>query len=319
VDGTPITDVLQKHPEWELTCLFSPEHGFYGTAAAGEMVDHSTHPGTGLPIHSLYGETRIPRKEWLDNVDLVVTDLKDLGVRCYTYASTLLEMMRLCSDTGTPMLVLDRSTPLEGVVDGPDLDEGCASFVGSVPLPLVYGKTQGELALFLQKTLPELTSLQLEVIRESGQDAPRWIPPSPAIVSPAAALCYPLTVWCEAVPKVWVDRGGDQSFQVWAMPDFPPMSTEIFTPYGYRAFLETFSTPEGLWDGLRFQRIPDTNAKPVCAAHRLLKEICIHLGAERLFGTEAGARPRFFDQLAGTAEWRRCLTTAQDPDFLSHT
>jgi uncharacterized protein YbbC (DUF1343 family) len=316
-DGTHITDLISKQLKWRLSCIFSPEHGFSGTAAPGEHVRHSIHEPTGVPIHSLYGETRIPDPDWLQDLELVVTDLMDLGVRCYTYASTLMEMMLACAKAGIPMLVLDRQTPLHGVLDGPDLDPECVSFVGRIPLPLVYGKSQGELALFLQETLPELKSLKVEVWKPDGATFSKWIPPSPAIVSAHAALCYPVTVWSEAVPEVWVDRGGTDSFQVWGMPDFPA-GFELPAPssYGFDVTADSFHTPHGRWNGLRLKRNPEYPCRPVCLAHDILRQLIRHLRADRLFNAE-GARPDFFDQLAGTRDWRKHLFSGRDPDFFT--
>lgn len=297
-----------------IRCLFTPEHGFSGTAAAGEMVPHSTVAGSEIPIHSLYGETRSPDVEWLRDLDVVVSDLMDLGVRCYTYASTLMEMMRACTRARVPLVVLDRWTPLQGITDGPGLDADCSSFVGQVPLPLVFGKSQGALASWLQQTLSEFADLQLTVIRTQDKEPPPWIPPSPAIVSPDSARCYPITVWSEAIPQVWVDRGGINSFQVWAMPDLPAIDPDLLGGFGFGIEPGNFDTPEGCWPGFKFTVEQPSVIRPVSQAHALLHALCKTLGPDRLFKAP-GARPEFFDLLAGTRSWREGLIAGEPPDF----
>ncbi|MGA0332588.1 MAG: exo-beta-N-acetylmuramidase NamZ family protein [Kiritimatiellia bacterium] len=305
--GRHAVECLLEKAEWEITRLFSPEHGFFGAAAAGELVGNLRHPEWDLPLFSLYGEHRSPPPAWLQGLDLMVVDLQDLGVRCYTYASTLLLMMRACAQAGVSMIVLDRPTPLAGIIDGPDLDASLESFVGMIPLPLVFGLSQGALAEFLHKTDSECRKLNLQVFRDSeapGLEA-RWVPPSPAIVSVQSARLYPVTVWCEAVPGVRVDRGGPHSFSEWLMPDFP--DALFSNPPRFSGMqAESFSRHiDGrLWSGWRFS-IPDLSAfRPVENAVRLLCALRDHLGAERLFDTE-GARPEFFDRLIGTATVRK--------------
>jgi len=317
-DGTHLIDHVCRRRDWTPKCIFSPEHGFTGDAAAGEPVPDGIHPSARIPVYSLYGETRSPREKWLEPLDWVVTDLKDLGVRCYTYASTLMEMMRACARAGVGVLVLDRSTPLAGIQDGPDLEDSCKSFVGQIPLPLVYGLSQGKLAAALQENVPELKHLRLRVLPDLPEAAHDWIPPSPAIVSPESACCYPITVWSEAIPGVWVDRGGEGSFQIWAMQDFPERAFEDKEMYGYRVTKQRVATPQGEWPGLHFCSLPGKKLRPVSLAHWILKTLVATLGPERLFQSE-GSRPEFFDQLAGTTSWRTCLSQGADPDFLRRT
>lgn len=316
-DHHHLVDIANASSEWDVQCIFTPEHGFTGKAAPGERIDHSIHSSLEVPIYSLYGETRSPKPEWLSTIDLLVIDLKDLGVRCYTYASTLFLMLSACAEQGIPVLILDRPTPLHGITDGPDLEEGHESFVGLIPLPVVYGYSQGELAVYLKETLPELRRLSLEVIAFTGEEEnDPWIPPSPAITSVQSALCYPVTVWSEAIPNVWVDRGGPDSFQVWAMPDFPDIDMQNYQLFGYHIEEKDVKTPRGLWRGLHFTGQREEPCKPICLAHHLFKDIVSQHGHNRLFEGD-GARPEFFDQLAGTSGWRKSLIQGTDPLFFS--
>lgn len=310
MQGVHAVQRLQSRKEWNLTKLFSPEHGFFGKGAAGEIIHSGIHPVFGLPIYSLYGEHRRPPAEWLADLDLMVVDLQDLGVRCYTYASTLYHVLHVCAETGVPVMVLDRPTPLEGIVDGPDLDPQLKSFVGMIDLPLVYGFSQGPLARHLQKTEPGLAKLHLTVVdATSGAHRLPWHPPSPAIVSRASALLYPMTVWCEAIPEVDVDRGGPLSFQIWSMPDLNARKlVETLTLSGVE--VQTGTGPKG-WPALLFSVTEPGEYQPVTNALRLLNALCNDLGADRLFSVP-GARPEFFDQLMGSRIPRVNLTKREE-------
>lgn len=318
-NGTHAVDALGQRSEWTLSRLFSPEHGFFGKAAAGEQVDDSLHPRWQLPVHSLYGEYRSPKAEWLADLDLMVVDLQDLGVRCYTYGSTLQNMLHACAKASLPVMVLDREIPLAAIVDGPMPDPELKSFVGQLPLPLVYGQSQGELARTLKATDPELTSLDLTVLDTDSSSPPSdWTPPSPAIVSRESARLYPLTVWSEAVSDVWVDRGGPLSFQCWAMPDLSGIAAETIADSlqlpGISVMPRTFETPTGVWQGFFFRRNPEEDLLPVTAAVHLLRALRNHLGSERLFAAQ-GSRPAFFDQLMGTRSVRQQLCSGNSFGF----
>lgn len=310
-DGEHTAHALNRRPEWTLTRLFSPEHGFFSTGAAGEKIEAAHHADLNLPIHSLYGKYRSPPPEWLEDLDLLVIDLQDLGVRCYTYASTLQNVLHAAAETACPVLVLDRPTPLAGITDGPNLDPALRSFVGQIPLPLVYGLSQGPLARCLQKTDPRLQTLHLTVIPADTASESVWYPPSPGLPSRTSAMLYPLTVWCEAIPEVSVDRGGRRSFQLWAMPDLKPEALlNTLRLEGVNA--APAISPEE-WPAVQFT-LNGQPYFPVRNAVRLLTALRDQLGTARLFHAE-GARPEFFDKLMGTSELRTALEagrTAED-------
>ena len=129
--------------------IFGPEHGFRGTADAGEKIENVTDPATGIPVVSLYGKKRKPSADDLKNVDLMIFDIQDVGVRFYTYISSLEEYMESAMENGKPIIVLDRPNPNGFYVDGPILDPKFKSFVGMQPVPIVYGMTIGEYAKML--------------------------------------------------------------------------------------------------------------------------------------------------------------------------
>lgn len=302
--GVHAVTLLARRPELRLKRLFAPEHGFAGTGAAGEFIGPDIHPESGLPIFSLYGRHRTPPMEWLEDLDAMVVDLQDLGVRCYTYASTLQNVMRACAEIGLPLWVLDRATPNHGIVDGPNLDPGLRSFVGQVDTPLVYGTGQGPLAEKLKRSDASLDGLELRVLSADPVESGPWIPPSPAIVSRASALTYPMTVWCEAIPGVWVDRGGACSFQVWSMPGLPAEAlADTLRPAGAAYAVTRCATSNGEQPGLAIRIVDRPGFQPVRNAVELLCGLRDHLGKERLFEAP-GARPEFFDQLMGTRSVR---------------
>ena len=126
--------------------VFAPEHGFRGTADAGETVKNHTDAATGLPIVSLYGKNKKPQPADLKDIEVMVFDIQDVGVRFYTYLSTLHYVMEACAEQGIPLVVMDRPNPNAFYVDGPVLEKECVSFVGMHPVPVVYGMTIGEYA-----------------------------------------------------------------------------------------------------------------------------------------------------------------------------
>lgn len=312
LDGDHAAEKIARCGAWRLARLFSPEHGFFGRGAAGQRMASSLHPALQIPIHSLYGAHRAPPPQWLENLDLLVTDLQDLGVRCYTYASTLQNVLRACARAGVAVLVLDRPTPLEGIVDGPALDPAFRSFVGQIDLPLVYGLSQGPLARHLARTDPALAGLALDVVDATPAAATLpWRPPSPAIGSRDAARLYPLTVWCEAIPGVTVERGGPRSFQVWGMDglDAERLAGSLELP-GCQTRAGTAGDPSV--PALLFEVVGRKQWRPVTAAVRLLAALRDQFGAGRLFHAP-GARPEFFDKLMGTDRIRKGLEAGLSP------
>ena len=143
-------DILFNAEGFELVVLYGPEHGVRGDKYAGDKVGDETDITTGLPVHSLYGATRKPTPEMLQGLDAVVYDIQDVGVRSYTFISTLGLVMEACAEAGIEVIVLDRPNPLGGLkVEGPLVRDGWHSFIGQYSIPYIYGLTVGELALML--------------------------------------------------------------------------------------------------------------------------------------------------------------------------
>src|SRR5690606_23558940 len=150
-----------------LTKIFVPEHGFRGVGDAGAHIRNSRDSATGLPIVSLYGSNKKPGAAQLADVDVLVYDLQDVGVRFYTYISTLEYVMEACAENGRQLIILDRPNPLGFYVDGPVLDTALRSFVGMQPVPIVYGMTPGEYAGMLvgERWINAAGRLRMEIIR----------------------------------------------------------------------------------------------------------------------------------------------------------
>lgn len=207
-----------------LTALFGPEHGFDGAAADGAAVEHAVHPRLGIPVYSLYGEVREPTPAMLAEVDLLMFDMQDVGVRFYTYLSTLYYLLRASGRTGVPLWVLDRPNPINGVaVEGPPLDPALHSFVGIIDIPIRHGMTLGELALLIndeQGFGAELTVLPMEGWQRSlwfDQTGLPWVPPSPGMPHLSTAVIYPGTCLVEGV-NLSEGRGTALPFEIVGAP-----------------------------------------------------------------------------------------------------
>lgn len=214
--------------------IFSPEHGFTVSAEAGEVVTDGADPVTGIPVISLYGENKKPGGRQLDDIDVMVFDIQDVGVRFYTYISTLTYIMEACAQKGLPLIVLDRPNPNGFYVDGPVLKPEYASFVGLHPIPVVYGMTIGEYARMVngEQWLSGKITCDLTVVPLSGytrQTRMKFLaPPSPNLSDSNALYLYPSLCFFEGT-IMSVGRGTPFPFEVFGHPDFPD-TTFAFTP-----------------------------------------------------------------------------------------
>ncbi|MCO5241876.1 MAG: DUF1343 domain-containing protein [Chitinophagaceae bacterium] len=252
VDNTHLIDTLQKQGVI-IKKIFSPEHGFRGTADAGEKVGNYTDARTGIPVISLYGNKRKPAKEDMTGVDVLLFDIQDVGVRFYTYISSLQEFMEAAIAFNKPLLILDRPNPNGFYVDGPILDMQYRSFVGMQPIPVVYGMTIGEYACMLlkenwlsekNKTTPAIyidpvsgknltaSSFSLTVIKCSNysHDSKYVLPvrPSPNLPDIQSVYWYPSTCFFEGT-VLSEGRGTTKPFQVFGHPALPK-NLFSFTP-----------------------------------------------------------------------------------------
>lgn len=214
--------------------VFAPEHGFRGTADAGEAIKDAVDLKTGIPIISLYGKNKKPSKEQLKDIDIMVFDIQDVGARFYTYISTLHYVMEACAENNIELVVLDRPNPNGHYIDGPILEPQHASFVGMHPVPVVHGMTIGEYAQMIngQGWLKNKVQCDLKVIAMKNythQTAYSLaIKPSPNLPNDVAINLYPSLCFFEGTP-ISAGRGTNKQFQLFGAPTLPQ---EIYT-YGF--------------------------------------------------------------------------------------
>jgi uncharacterized protein YbbC (DUF1343 family) len=206
--------------------VFAPEHGFRGDADAGEKIHTVKDEKTGLPLISLYGQNKKPQRDQLEDVDIVIYDIQDVGVRFYTYISTLHYVMEACAENNKQLVVLDRPNPNGHYVDGPIREPEFRSFIGMHPVPIVYGMTIGEYAMMVngEGWLDDRIKCKLWVIscrnytHKTKYALP--VPPSPNLRSEEAVTLYPSLCLFEAT-TVSVGRGTEVPFEVYGHPNFP--------------------------------------------------------------------------------------------------
>lgn len=325
-NGATSAQCLQQARGVNLVALYGPEHGFFGQAAAGQQTASRLHPDWGIPVYSLYGEFRKPTPEMLKGIEVMVCDLQDLGVRCYTYLATLRNVLEACAESNIPVIIADRPIPLPEVVDGPMLDAHFSSFVAPCPLPMVYGMTPGEVAKWMVRkfALP----LELKVVPMEGwcrkdvawgASYPDWVPPSPGIKSWDTAMTYSSTVFSEALPGIDCGRGTNLAFRVIGAPWIRAEQTcqalkkiklpgVTFNPYRYVAGTAPYQDCE--LDGIRLCVTNPATFKPVKTSVMLLDTLASLYGKKHVWKHD-GVRPEWFDKLYGTSATRQALVSGQ--------
>ena len=216
--GRSSIDLLHETPGVRLTALFGPEHGIRGAAGGGERVVSTVDRATGVPIYSLYGETLAPTARMLENVDVLIYDIQDVGARMYTYVWTMTLAAEAAKKAGKQFIVLDRPTPIRAdIVEGGLIEPRYRSFTGLHNVPLRYGLTPGELALYLEGTKQINTNVIVVPMKEYRRSIwwdethLTWVNPSPNIRNVDAALLYPGISFFEAT-NVSEGRGTDSPF-----------------------------------------------------------------------------------------------------------
>jgi len=268
-------DLLDQAFPGQLTCLFTPQHGFFAEKQDNMIESGHGRDHQGRPIFSLYGDSRRPERRMFDQLDVLLVDIVDVGTRVYTFMSTLSYCLEEASRCGKPVLILDRPNPLGGLaIEGNILQDDCRSFVGIEALPMRHGLTFGELGHLLNATLPtpaELTVMPMAGWRRAmhfaGCDLP-WVFPSPNLPTPASALVYPGQVIWEGT-NVSEGRGTTLPFEIFGAP-----------------FLEH----DAILDTLQHTPLPGCVLRPICfepTANKWQGEVCrgfqIHVTAPREF------------------------------------
>lgn len=256
-------DLLHQHSAFKLTALFGPQHGIRGDVQ-DNMIEtaHGIDRKTGLPVHSLYSETREPTREMLEDVDVLVFDMQDVGCRIYTFVYTLANCMRIAGESGKTVVVCDRPNPINGVdISGNMLEPEYASFVGLFPLPTRHGMTVGELAQMFRGRFNIQCDLQIVPMvgwkREhwlDDTDAP-WVMPSPNMPTLDSATVFPGTVHFEGT-QLSEGRGTTKPFELIGAP--------YIDPDAYAAKLSDLALPGVVFRSCMFQPTFQKHAKVTC-------------------------------------------------------
>ena len=330
--GRSTAALLHACRDCRLSVLMGPEHGWFGTAGAGEACRDARHPAWRIPVWSLYGERRAPSAEALARqCDVVVLDLQDLGYRHYTYGSTLMLVLEACQTAGLPLIVCDRPIPLPDTVDGPLLEPGFRSFVGMLPAPMVYGMTPGETARWLAATqfpAVDLRVAPLEGWRREPMVAlasPPWIAPSPGIVSVQSAMSYPSLVFSEAFGRFDHGAGTAFSFQILAAPGregaaLAEACGALRLP-GATVSTHWRAAPAAArgrqpWCGVRLQVTEPARFRPIAASVAVVQAAQSVCGLQTVWA-DRRTRPAFFDKLYGTDAVRRALRDGASLDSIT--
>ncbi len=296
--------------------VFAPEHGFRGEADAGEHVKDGKDARTGLPLVSLYGANKKPRPEQLKDVEVLVFDIQDVGVRFYTYISTLHYVMEAAAENGKAVVVLDRPNPNGFYVDGPVLDTAYTSFVGMHPVPLVHGMTVGEYARMIngEGWLKGGRTCDLFVVPCTGYDHEVMyalpVRPSPNLPNMSAVYLYPSLGLFEGT-IVSVGRGTDQPFQCIGYPG-NPVGQFRFTPRSVPGAKEP-PHRDIECTGIDLQAFGTVQS-------RMERKVSLHwlIGLYREAPDKAGffLANRFIDKLAGGPDLRERIVRGEDEDTI---
>jgi len=321
-DGRSTAAVLASTRGIRLAALFAPEHGIDGTYDAGERVPNNIVSRT--PVFSLFGGTFQPTRKMMDQVDVFVVDLQDVGVRPFTYASTMALVMSAARQAGKPIVILDRPNPQGGqIVDGPVLEPEFRSFIGMYPIPYVHGMTIGELALLFNRAFgigSDLTVIKMQgwtrrmIWADTGLP---WVNPSPGITSPEAVFHYAATGPTDGT-NVWNAVATESRFQAVLAPwiDGPALTDAMnqqklpgvtFTP----SAIPQPRTGEVL-HGVRLHITDPATFKPSTTIVTVLTEIHRLYGKQMVFAP-ARRGPLLFDLVWGTKDLRLAIARGDKP------
>ncbi len=325
-DGTHTLDALVEAGV-NIGCVLGPEHGLRSAMAAGGSEPDYIDPQTGIPVIDAYLADPRRLRSVLDEagVEEILVDLPDVGTRCFTYVSTMCDVLAAAASSGRRVIVLDRPNPLGGLrVEGPLLEDAFTSFVGRLRVPLRHGLTLGELALVWATGA---RSPEPEVVRAEGWTRPAgafetglpWVPPSPNLGSPAAAYCYPGTVLIEGT-TLSEGRGSASPFEFVGAPFCDGRFARAVRAVGIpgAAISERHLVPgSGPYSSQRLVGIgihPTDRAsfRPVRAS-LVIMALALELYPEMHF------EPEFFDALAGGSELRERLASGQEPDEIERS
>jgi uncharacterized protein YbbC (DUF1343 family) len=335
-NGTSTLNILRHSRQVKLTALFGPEHGIHGTTKAGDAIHDQTDPKTGLPIYSLFGATRKPTPAMLRDIDTLIYDLQDIGVRSYTFISTLGLVMQAAGELGIEVYILDRPNPLGGLrIEGNGVDPDYNSFVGQYDIPYIYGLTPGELALWINdKWLAK--PCKLKIFRMNGwtrhmtwQDTGlKWIPTSPNIPTAQAAAGYAAT---GLLGDIGISNGANATphpFQIIAAENLDPAAmTRHFNTLGLPGITArpiTFHPATGKYTGIKYTGIkldidPQARTSLLAINYRILDILRTITPQKNYFNRASADSIRMFDKINGGPANRQAWQAGKNSETITRT
>ncbi len=321
-------DILHEAPGVTLTALFAPEHGVRGDVHAGDAVDTTVDPATGVTVYSIFGKTHKPTPEMLKDVDVLIYDIQDIGCRSYTFISSMGEAMAACAEQGKSFMVLDRPNPVGGnKVEGNLVEKGYESFVSRFPIPYLYGLTPGELAVYLNEEglIEGGKKVNLEVVPMQGwkrdmsfaDTGMPWVLPSPHIPNPEAAIMYPVTGILGELYCLSIGVGYTLPFKLVAAPwiDGQELSRRLnalklpglyFRPISAKPFYSTFKGENV--SGVEIY-VTDKEAAPLSLTQfYIMQELAAMYPDKKAFDLGDKSRYSMLDKVCGSPEIRKRFT-----------
>ncbi|MEQ8818942.1 MAG: DUF1343 domain-containing protein [Sumerlaeia bacterium] len=327
-------DLLHDNPAVTLAALFGPEHGVRGDAYAGDKVDDTTDPKTGVPVYSLYGATRRPKPEWLENLDVMIYDIQDIGSSSYTYIYTMAYAMEACGEAGIPFLVLDRPNPVGAdYIDGPVINtEEYSTFVGLYNIAYMYGMTPGETAMMFNADY-NTTKCELTVVPMNGyhRSMRQWdtglpfVPTSTHIPHAETSFFYSLTgimgeirnglnigvgytLPFETIAAPWIDR--EQLTDALNAKNLPGIH---FRPISYKPKYAAYK--DEMCHGVQIFISDYKAVRPVTAQIHIIETLQKLYPGEGVF-TDARAQGSLFDEVLGTDSIRQRILAGETADAI---
>lgn len=338
-NGAHLVDTLVALSNVKVTALFGPEHGVRGNAPDGHSIKDGIDSKTGLPVYSLYGKTMKPSKEMLENIDILIFDIQDIGARFYTYISTLHYTMVAAAENNIPIIVLDRPNPINGItVDGPIRTEEFKSFVAIAPIPIQHGMTIGELAAMFNEEnwLDNGLKANLTIVKMNNWERQylfdecnlSWIAPSPNMPNLETALIYPGMCLIEGI-NASEGRGTYSPFLTFGAPYVNATDLlkelEIFTIPGIE--LDTISyTPESIPNMSTYPKYKNIKCNGITikiVEREKLK--ALRFGIEvlyslhKLYPNDFEFRKNWLDKLFGNEKLTKMLKSNSTPNEIFET
>ncbi|MDI6784673.1 MAG: DUF1343 domain-containing protein [bacterium] len=319
-------DAIAKIRGTKLTALYGPEHGIRGDIFAGDTVDTYTDAKTGVPVYSLYGKTRKPTQEMLENIDALIFDIQDVGSRYYTYVYTMAYAMEAAKEKGIPFIVLDRPNPINGeLIEGPVLDPKFSSFIGLYSIPIVHGLTVGELAKLFNQEFNIHCDLRIVPVKgwkrtmTFTETKLPWVATSPHIPQPSTVWYYATTGFIGELHTICIGVGYTLPFEIvgasWINGErlAKELNREklpgiIFRPLTFRAYYYIFK--DQVCQGIQVHITKLKEFSPVMVGMHILATIYKMYPERTIFPADLpqpGSRLKMFYQAIGSDSVQKML------------